>query len=93
MQEGGLAPNEIVQDILENHLVQNVMQNKTNFLVDGFPRNMEQASAFQDRVSDYCSVTIFVDTLYMDCAYKRRGGTSKPRSISTAPKRPCTREC
>ena len=51
MRAGGLVPNEIVQDILEDYLARDVRQGKTSFLVDGFPRSLEQAEAFKGRVS------------------------------------------
>ena len=51
MRAGGLVPNEVVQEVLEDYLVQNVRQGRTYFLVDGFPRSLEQADAFKRRVS------------------------------------------
>jgi len=51
MLEGSLAPNDIVQEILEDFLVENIKQGSTKFLIDGFPRSKEQASDFQGRVS------------------------------------------
>lgn len=51
MEEGLLVPNIIVQGILEGYLVRNVKQGITNFLVDGFPRSLEQAADFNNGVS------------------------------------------
>ena len=51
MKAGGLAPNERVQAVLEKHLLKHISRGKTCFLLDGFPRSMEQATAFKARVS------------------------------------------
>lgn len=51
MLEGLLVPNHIVQDTLEEYLVHSVREGKTCFLVDGFPRSVEQAVEFKTRVS------------------------------------------
>ena len=51
MLAGVLVPHGIVQRVLEEFLGQMVAQGNKRFLVDGFPRSVEQAKAFEDRVS------------------------------------------
>ena len=58
MQEGLLVPNLIVQEILENFLVEKLRQGEEAcFLLDGFPRSIEQAVDFQERVSTSTKVS------------------------------------
>ncbi|MCJ1456261.1 hypothetical protein MMC28_006621 [Mycoblastus sanguinarius] len=45
---GTLVPHEVVQEILETHLLHNVKEGRTRFLVDGFPRSMQQTSLFEE---------------------------------------------
>lgn len=52
MQEGLLVPNHIVGEVLDDYIVRNLKQGNTYFLVDGFPRTVEQAANFDTRVSD-----------------------------------------
>ena len=51
MEAGRLVSTEIVQETLEKFLFENLAKDKKHFLVDGFPRSVEQAQAFEDRVS------------------------------------------
>lgn len=51
MKTGGLVDNERVQAVLEKHLVEHISQGNTFFLLDGFPRSIEQATTFKNRVS------------------------------------------
>lgn len=51
MQEGSLAPTNLVGKVLEGFLVHMVKGGHRKFLVDGFPRSMEQALDFESRVS------------------------------------------
>ena len=51
MQEGSLVPTEMVEKVLANFLITKVSQGKTLFVIDGFPRSMEQAKAFENHVS------------------------------------------
>ena len=51
MKAAGLAPNELVQAVLEKYLVEHISRGDKYFLLDGFPRSMEQATTFKSRVS------------------------------------------
>ena len=50
MREGLLSPVEVVQKILKSFLVKKMKEGKSIFLVDGFPRSMEQARHFEAQV-------------------------------------------
>ena len=51
MRDGKLVPKEIVQGVLEDAVVFNVRAGKTQILLDGFPRSMDQKKLFEARVS------------------------------------------
>lgn len=51
MRKGGLVSPEEVQKILCNFLAERVREGKTRFLVDGFPRSVEQAKLWKAQVS------------------------------------------
>ena len=50
MREGLLSPVEVVQKTLKSFLVKEMKEGKTIFLVDGFPRSLEQARHFEAQV-------------------------------------------
>ncbi len=60
MRDGVLAPVEIVQETLQSFLIRETREGKSLFLVDGFPRSLEQAHYFEAsvcHVSWHCSYT------------------------------------
>ena len=50
MREGLLSPVEVVQSTLRSFLVKEMREGKSIFLVDGFPRSLEQARHFEAQV-------------------------------------------
>ena len=50
MRDGLLAPVEVVQKTLKTFLVKEMKEGKSIFLVDGFPRSLEQARQFEAQV-------------------------------------------
>lgn len=50
MRDGLLAPVEIVHETLQSFLVKEMREGKSVFLVDGFPRSLEQARYFETHV-------------------------------------------
>lgn len=56
MREGSLVPAGIVIAALESEIVANLNAHKKRFLIDGFPRNTEQASILEDKVRAMQSV-------------------------------------
>jgi UMP-CMP kinase len=51
IQEGEIVPLEITIGLLQNKMKEYVEEGKPCFLIDGFPRKMDQAEAFQANVS------------------------------------------
>lgn len=51
MRDGKLVPQETVQSVLEESLVSSVRGGKSDILLDGFPRSMEQTKLFEASVS------------------------------------------
>lgn len=51
MRDGKLVPREIVQSVLEENLVSSVRAGKSDILLDGFPRSMDQTKLFEASVS------------------------------------------
>jgi UMP-CMP kinase len=51
IQEGEIVPLEITLGLLQNKMKECVAEGKPCFLIDGFPRKMDQAIAFQENVS------------------------------------------
>ena len=50
MREGLLAPVEIVHETLQSFLFKEIREGKRVFLVDGFPRSLEQVRYFETQV-------------------------------------------
>jgi len=50
IQEGEIVPMEITVGLLQNAMQENVRKDRRKFLIDGFPRKMDQALAFESNV-------------------------------------------
>lgn len=61
IKEGLIVPQEITINLLKNAIVENYDKGSRNFLVDGFPRKMDQALSFENMVSEGKLV------LYFEC--------------------------
>jgi adenylate kinase family enzyme len=57
MNEGGLVPFELTVQILINSLIANPSK---NYLIDGFPRAVDQAVYFEQNVCE-CQNVLFYD--------------------------------
>ena len=75
--DGQIVPMEVTVALLENAIREKVDAGKTKFLVDGFPRKMDQALKFEETV---CKSKF---TIFFDCAeetmlqrLKKRGESS-----------------
>lgn len=64
IKEGLIVPQEVTIALLEQAIRENVKNGKKKFLVDGFPRKMDQAIAFEEQIvpSKF--------TLFFDCPEK-----------------------
>ena len=58
MRDGLLAPVEIVHETLQSFLVKEMGKGKSVFLVDGFPRSLEQARFFETHVGHVLCVAL-----------------------------------
>lgn len=63
IKEGLIVPQEITINLLKNAIVKNYEgeSKARNFLVDGFPRKMDQAISFENKITDGKAV------LYFEC--------------------------
>jgi len=52
IQEGEIVPMEITVGLLQNAMQQNIRKDRRKFLIDGFPRKMDQALAFEANVCE-----------------------------------------
>jgi UMP-CMP kinase len=50
IQEGEIVPMEITVGLLQNAMQEYVRKDRRKFLIDGFPRKMDQAIAFESNV-------------------------------------------
>lgn len=50
MRSGGLVPNEIILPSLQNQIDAKMREGKRRFIVDGFPRNLDQAVMFEEEM-------------------------------------------
>lgn len=50
IQEGEIVPMEITVGLLQNAMQEYVRKDRRKFLIDGFPRKMDQALAFESNV-------------------------------------------
>jgi len=67
MRNSILVPKEITQKYLETHLINHVRGGKRRFLVDGFPRSMDQALYFKSCVSGLFSSCHNRNVFSCDC--------------------------
>lgn len=51
LKEGQIVPQEVTIALLEQAMKSEVAQGNTRFLIDGFPRKMDQALTFEDNVA------------------------------------------
>lgn len=52
IKSGQIVPQEITIALLQNAIKESLKENKHKFLIDGFPRKMDQALKFEEDVSD-----------------------------------------
>lgn len=64
IKEGNIVPQEITVALLEQAIRENYEKGSTRFLVDGFPRKMDQALTFERQIAK----STF--TLFFDCPEK-----------------------
>jgi UMP-CMP kinase len=50
IQEGEIVPMEITVGLLQKAMQENIRKDRRKFLIDGFPRKMDQATAFETNV-------------------------------------------
>ncbi|KAK9449434.1 adenylate kinase-domain-containing protein [Limtongia smithiae] len=62
IREGKIVPQEITIALLKNAMKDEVAKGRTKFLIDGFPRKMDQAIKFEEEIA----VSEF--TLYFECS-------------------------
>ena len=55
MREGTIVPSDITIRLLKAHVVMKVEEGSKHFLVDGFPRTMEQTQLFENNVGQTSS--------------------------------------
>ncbi|KAH7415820.1 hypothetical protein KP509_14G062300 [Ceratopteris richardii] len=75
MRSGGLVPNNITITLLENAMRQSGCK---HFLIDGYPRSLEQAHAFEEKIG-HPGVVLYLhcSTSTMEKRLLERGKTSK----------------
>lgn len=50
MREGGLVPSELSLELLQSHISQAMRGGRKKFILDGFPRKIDQADLFEKKV-------------------------------------------
>ncbi|KAI0461865.1 bifunctional uridylate/adenylate kinase [Komagataella kurtzmanii] len=60
IRDGLIVPQEVTIALLEQAMKENFEKGKTRFLIDGFPRKMDQAKTFEEKVAK-SKVTLFFD--------------------------------
>lgn len=77
IREGQIVPTAITVALLENAMREAMAQDKHKFLIDGFPRKMDQAQYFEENVCESV-FTLFFDTKeeVMQKRLLKRGETS-----------------
>lgn len=60
IRTGQIVPQEITIALLENAMKDSVKQGKNKFLIDGFPRKMDQAVKFEEEVAE-SKMVLFLD--------------------------------
>ena len=61
IREGEIVPQEVTVALLKQAIKENYEQGKTKFLVDGFPRKMDQALTFESTIAKSAF------TLFFEC--------------------------
>ncbi|KAI9668184.1 MAG: bifunctional uridylate/adenylate kinase [Bathelium mastoideum] len=61
IREGKIVPKEVTIQLVENRMVEAENEGRHRFLIDGFPRQLDQATAFEQKVC------ISAFTLFFDC--------------------------
>ena len=61
IQEGEIVPLEITVGLLQKAMHENIMKDRRKFLIDGFPRKMDQAVAFEANVLTHFRNGLIVD--------------------------------
>lgn len=56
MREGRLVPTELSMKLLESHITKATMGGRKKFILDGFPRKIDQAILFEKKVC--CSLKL-----------------------------------
>ena len=65
MREGGLVPSELSVELLQSHLSKALGEGRRKFVLDGFPRKIEQAILFEKKVCRSREFT-FLNSLLQD---------------------------
>ncbi|KAG5421681.1 URA6 [Candida metapsilosis] len=60
IKEGSIVPQEVTIELLNNAIKEKYQQGQTKFLVDGFPRKMDQALTFEETIAK-SALTIFFE--------------------------------
>ncbi|KAI5961561.1 URA6 [Candida theae] len=60
IKEGTIVPQEVTIELLNNAIKEKYQQGQTKFLVDGFPRKMDQALTFEETIAK-STLTIFFE--------------------------------
>ncbi|EDK43640.1 bifunctional uridylate/adenylate kinase [Lodderomyces elongisporus] len=60
IKEGTIVPQEVTVQLLKNAVKENYEKGQTKFLIDGFPRKMDQAITFEDTIAK-SSFTLFFE--------------------------------
>jgi len=58
IQEGEIVPMEITIGLLQRAMQENIDKERRKFLIDGFPRKMDQALAFESNVLNRLSTQL-----------------------------------
>ncbi|KAI5966550.1 URA6 [Candida pseudojiufengensis] len=60
IKEGSIVPQEVTVELLKNAIKSNYNKGQVKFLIDGFPRKMDQALTFENRIAK-SALTIFFE--------------------------------
>ncbi|KAJ5072612.1 adenylate kinase 1 isoform b [Anaeramoeba ignava] len=71
MKDGQLIPKEITTRLLRQNILENITEEKiTTFLVDGFPRKIDQGEYFESTIKP-CEFVLFLDSPNIEDLIKR----------------------
>ena len=62
MQKGLLVPNQIVLDMIKDAMLKHIKTSK-GFLIDGYPRQVDQGLEFENQVLKIFNFTIIYDSI------------------------------